>query len=59
MSRDKSLDAGRFAGQHHSTADTRRVTYERLRSVGVSSERAKRDAETVARTVHDKLDKRG
>lgn len=41
-------------GEHRTPADTRRITTERLRSVGVSKNEAARTAEKVAREVHER-----
>jgi hypothetical protein len=51
--RRDGLGAGQ-TGEHRTPADTRRITYERLRSVGVDHTEAKRGAEKVAREVHNK-----
>ena len=51
--RRDGLGAGQ-TGEHRTPADTRRITYERLRSVGVDKSEARREADKVARQVHNK-----
>lgn len=52
------LNGGQGRGEHRTPADTRRITEERLRSAGVDRSTAKREAERVARQVHDQTSKR-
>jgi hypothetical protein len=52
--RDEGLGAGPGqSGEHRTPADTRRITEERLRSVGYDKTTARREAEKVARDVHE------
>lgn len=53
MSRD-GLNGGQGRGEHRTPADTRRITEERLRSVGVDKSTARKQADAIARQVHDK-----
>jgi len=47
------LKGGQGIGEHRTPTDTRRITYERLRSAGVDKSTARKQAEVVARNTHD------
>ena len=47
------LKGGQGRGEHRTPEDTRRITYERLRSVGVDKSTARQQAEVVARQTHE------
>lgn len=47
------VDAGRGIGEHRSPRDTRRITYERARSMGADRATATKMAEKVAANLHN------